>query len=755
MRQRLIVIGTGMSSLRLMETVVSEAPGAFEIHAFGEEPFLPYNRIKLSSYLQQEHEETALYPYTRTWYNENGITLHTGAPVTRIDPKQKLIFTENGDSCCYDKAVLATGASPVRLNIPGDEKENVHTFRTLADARRLKTTASRGGRAVVVGGGFLGLEAAYGMAKAGTAVDVVQRGATLLNPQLDETASLYLQRELETHGIRFHFNTSVQEVTGDSAADGVILENGGTLAADDVLFAAGIRPNTGLAEESGIHAGRGITVDDVMQTSAPDVYAVGECAEHRGKTYGLVPPVYDQARTAALHLAGKSPSPYRGSTSYSHLKIAGIDLFTAGSMAEPEGSHVLVQADSTRPLYQKVVMTRDMVQGAVLFGDTAVSDDIAARLRNQKPLSASEKKQLFSGEGKQETLIQCAPETTICKCNQVNKQTILRHIAATEDADTSTIQKDTRASTSCGGCAKDVKGLLQVFDRCRDQAAPAVFCSCTDLEEEEVQRRIFTGTWQRWDDVFASRDWHGNGCDACRPALRYYFAVTGQAELTQAPWITRGSGGSYAVTSLPLRGPDNAEGMQVWLELKHTLPGAELTFEPGSRLRLSGVPDEEVDTVCRRTGTPRFVQPSANLYPFLLETTQQQEIFMTLESHLFPLSLPGPFTIRSTEAFPAELSRQELAVVWKDGLWEMHAESAGGRMIIFAADADELEDMMKGIVQYYRETAFFNETFADWVVRLSPASIRETLLDVDMTVLADMLDAHINAAAAEETALQP
>ncbi|MFD2706630.1 FAD-dependent oxidoreductase [Salibacterium lacus] len=754
MRQKLMVIGTGMSSLRLMETVAAEAPGAYEIHAFGEEPFLPYNRIKLSSYLQQEHGEGTLYPHGTEWYEKNGIVLHAGKCVTAVEPQKQCLWTENGERWDFDKLVIASGASPARLNIPGDGRENVHVFRTLEDARRLKETAASKGRAVIVGGGFLGLEAAYGMAKAGTAVEVVQRADTLLNPQLDDTASRYLQRELEKYGISFHFNTSVREVTGESAADGVILENGTELSAEAVLFAAGIRPNTGIAETGGIETRRGIVVDDFMQTSAPGVYAVGECAEHRGRTYGLVPPVYEQARTAALHLCGSAPAPYQGSASYSHLKIAGIDLFTAGSIEETTDSHVLKQADSTRPLYQKVVMTRDMIQGAVLFGDTATADDISNRIRNQKPLSVSEKKYLFSGEGKTQKLVQCAAETTICKCNQVNKQTILRHIAVTDEASAATIQEDTRASTSCGGCANDVKGLLQVFDQCRNQAAPNVFCSCTEIEEEEVRHRIFSGTWQSAEDVYQSPEWNDSGCDTCRPALLYYFSLTGRAEWEKAPWIHAEKDGSYSVISLPLHTGEASEAMRRWMETEQEIPGSRLTFEAGSRLRLSGIPENDVTGVCQKTAVPRFVQPGAHLLPFTLEAAQQQMMLADLEEKLFPVSFPASFTIRSTSAFSEELPRYELALLWQDNRWEMHAEGDGGRMIIYAGQGPELEEMLKAVLQYYRETAFFRETFADWVLRLSPAVIRETLLDEDSTPLAGMLETHMNAAAPENTVLQ-
>ncbi|MFZ4453112.1 FAD-dependent oxidoreductase [Salibacterium aidingense] len=747
MTQRLIVIGTGMSSLRLMETIVAEAPGQFSIQAFGEEPFLPYNRVKLSSWLQAEHREAALYPHHSDWYADNDIHVHTNERIIQIDPPAKTVLTENGERYGYDYAVIAAGSSPVRLNIPGSGKKGVQTFRTLEDARRLKDIAFRRQKAVVVGGGFLGLEAAYGLAKAGTKVEVIQRADTLLPPQLDETASQYLQKELEKHGITFHFGQSIQEVTGGQEVQGAVLQDGTFLPADTVLFAAGILPNSQLAEESGLAVNRGILVDDYMKTSTDSVYAIGECAEHNGTTYGLVPPVYEHAHTAALHLSGKPSSPYNGSSSYSHLKIAGVDLFTGGRMEESEDTHVIVQADSTRPLYQKVVLRHDVIQGAVLFGDTSTADDITERLQNQKPLSMTEKIQLFSGEGKTEKLVHCTPETTICKCNQVNKRTILRHIAATEKASAATIQEDTRASTSCGGCAADVSSLLQVFDRCKDQASVNTFCSCTMWEEEQVKEKVFSGEWKRMEDVFRSAAWQNEGCDICIPALTYYFSLTGKIAWQKAPWVLEEADGRYTVTSLPIRGDDSGDILRQWMKLQENLPGSRLRFESDQRLSLSGITEEQMNEVCTAAGLPQHVFAGANLKPFTIETRRNRELFYRLERNLYTLSFPSTFTIRTTSVFPDGLSKYELGLVWNEDAWEMHAEGDTGRIILYAAQEQEVEDMVKTTIQHFRETAFFEEPFADWILRLSPVTIREILfLEDDRELLIQALEEHIEIA---------
>ncbi|RSL29849.1 NAD(P)/FAD-dependent oxidoreductase [Salibacterium salarium] len=732
MKKKLIIIGNGMSSLRLMETIVSESKDAFSIQAFGEEPEFPYNRVKLSSYLQQEAEEHSLFPYSSDWYESRNIQIHKQEQVTYINEVQKQIHTRDGFVYSYDYLVMATGSSPVQLDIPGIDKEGVHTFRTLHDAKNLITAAYERKKAVVVGGGFLGLEAAYGLAKAGSEVVVIQRGDTLLNPQLDNTASSYLQKELEAYGIAFYFGQSVQSVEGNEQVKSVVLQDGTVIDTYIVLFATGIHPNKELAQESGLDTNRGIIVDDYMKTSAEDVYAIGECIEHNGQSYGLVPPVYEQARVAALDLCGKEPAPYNGSFPYSHLKIAGIDLFTAGKIEEPTQMDTIVQADSSKPLYQKIIMQNDVIQGAILFGDTAAADDIVLRIQNQKPLSIAEKNHLFSGEGKEEKLVQCSPAATICKCNQVNKQEILLHIAKEEKASVQTIRDNTKASSSCGGCTGDVAGLLSVFEQCKHQAQSASFCTCTTLEEETVRERINTGWWKQLDEVFFSVDWSSDGCDICKPALTYYFSIVGQMGRIRPPWIQQESSDYYVVTSLPIRNDDITDAMRLWMNLQHTIPSTQLKMGADRRIQLSGVPENEVEKVCTDTSTPFLAFPHAQLIPFEFSMSEgNYDVLEQLEVELFPLSFPEEFSMNVTKEFPAVIPGNGLTLVWNEYTWEMHVAGSDGRVILYVFQENELEEVIKVTIEYYRETAHFGESFSEWMIRKTPVMIRETILSED------------------------
>ncbi|MDQ0299970.1 nitrite reductase (NADH) large subunit [Salibacterium salarium] len=747
MRKKLIIIGNGMSSLRFMETIVSQSNSSFSIQSFGEEPSYPYNRVRLSSYLQQEADQQSLFPHSSDWYEHRDIQVHTTEQVINIDKDKKQIHTSTGLVYSYDYLIIATGSSPVQLDIPGVNKKGVHTFRTLKDANDLITAANDRKRAVVIGGGFLGLEAAFGLAKAGSEVVVVQRGDTLLPPQLDNTASEYLQKELEAYGIKFYFEQSIQSVEGENQVESAILQDGTVIDTDVVLFATGIRPNKNIAMQSGIRTNRGIIVDDYMKTSAEDVYAIGECIEHNGQSYGLVPPVYEQARVAAMALCSQDPVPYKGSFPYSHLKIAGIDLFTAGNIEESVQMDTIVQADSSKPLYQKIVMQNDVIQGAILFGETAAADDIVLRMKNQKPLSIAEKNHLFSGEGKEEKLVRCSPASTICKCNQVNKQDILLHIAKAEEANVQTIRDATKASSSCGGCAGDVAGLLSVFEQCKHQAQTTKFCACTTLEEETVREKINSGWWKQLHDVFLSDEWNTKGCDICKPALTYYFSVVGKMGTIRPPWIQKHADNDFTITSLPIRSKDITGSMQSWMRLQQEIPGTHLKMGQDQRIQLTGVPENEINRVCNETFTPITAYPHAKIQPFHFSVTDgNYDVIERLEADLFPLSFPEEFSVQVTKDFPAVIPASGVTLVWNEGTWEMHVVGAEGRIILYVFQEEELEEVLKVTVAYYRETAHFGEPFSEWVTRQTPVKIRETILsDDDRDELLLRLDSQIES----------
>ncbi|WP_018923117.1 FAD-dependent oxidoreductase [Salsuginibacillus kocurii] len=730
MNQTLIVIGNGMSSLRFIEMVLSYESQGYAIRCFGEEPAFPYNRVMLSSYLQHEVEESSLFLHNKEWYETDTLTMHTNERVLEIDTAEKQIHT-TADSYVYDELVIATGSSPIKPPLPGMDKEGVHTFRTIADAKQIESLAEPRKEAVVIGAGFLGLEAAYGLRQSGMKVTVVQKGNKLLNQQLDKTASSYLQQKLEHAGISFMFDVGIESIEGGSQAEHVRLDDGQELVASLVVVAIGIRPNIELAKQSGLKTNNGIIVNDYMQTSAENVYAIGECIEHAGKTYGLVPPVYEQAEAAAHYLCGELSFPYAGSTTHSKLKIGGMDLFTAGEVEEGEGRDVIVQADSTKPLYKKVVLYDDVIQGAILFGDTSKADEVTERLQTQKPLSNEEKGQLFHAGTEEETFIDMPMEKEICLCNQVNKETILRHITSTENPTLSTIKTETKASTSCGGCTKDVSCLLDVSDRCEMPEKEAAFCGCTSLEEEEVRQRIAIGDWEALEQLLASSEWLEKGCATCLPALRYYFAVFSEAEKAgtiRAPWIKQESEEMLSISSFPLRTHSISKAMEPWIYMEASLPESELGLLEDRRIQLKGVPEEKVEEVCKSLKVPQSSQPEANLEPFGLETSFQQEVLAEVEAGLFMLAFPTTFTLQTHDLFPSSISPHSLTLVLVDDMWEVHVDDGSDRLILYVVSVKDLKDTVLALIQLYRETAYFNETFANWVKRYTPVNIRELLL---------------------------
>jgi nitrite reductase (NADH) large subunit len=367
-RERLLIVGGGMASLKLIEETVALCPGRYEIVLVGKEPRAPYNRVLLSGLLAGEAQEADIQLRPRDWYVANGIELVCGTPATELRPAERAVALASGARLSYDRLVLATGSSAIRLPIAGHRLPGVTTFRDLADVETLQA-AVPGGRAVVIGGGLLGIEAAYGLARRGLAVTLLHLMPRLMERQLDARAAALLRTAVETLGIDVVLEAQTAAIEGESGTERVVLKDGRAFPADLVVMAAGIRPETALAEGGGIAIGRGIKVDDKLETGCPSVYAIGECAEHRGQCCGLVEPAYEQARTLARHLAGL-PAAYQGSVTATSLKVSGVPLFSMGDF-EGEGAEAIVLEDETTASYRKLVIRDGRLAGAVLFGDTA------------------------------------------------------------------------------------------------------------------------------------------------------------------------------------------------------------------------------------------------------------------------------------------------------------------------------------------------------------------------------------------------
>jgi nitrite reductase (NADH) large subunit len=374
-RPSLVVIGNGMAAMRTVEELLKLAPQLYDITVFGAEPHGNYNRILLSPLLAGEKAFDDIVLHARDWYAAHGIALHAGDPVEHIDRRRRSVRARSGLEVHYDRLLIATGSTPFMLPIPGARREGVVAFRDLADVETMLAAARAHRRAVVVGGGLLGLEAANGLLRQGMEVTVLHAGGHLLNQQLDAPAAALLRRALEDKGLRFILHAATQELLGEGeggrvtalryAVDGVAHE----LAADLVVMAVGVRPNIALAKNAGLHCERAIVVDDTLQSYDPRVYAVGECVQHRQATFGLVAPIWEQARVCAAHLAGAGHRRYVQQASPTRLKVTGVDLYSVGDFVGGAGSDDLVLRDPHRGIYKRLVLQDGRLAGAVLYGD--------------------------------------------------------------------------------------------------------------------------------------------------------------------------------------------------------------------------------------------------------------------------------------------------------------------------------------------------------------------------------------------------
>lgn len=370
MSEPLVIIGNGMAAAKLCEELVTSSLGRYAVAVVGEEPRLAYNRVLLSSLLADEIESRELELRSARWWQDRGVTLIYDCPATAIDTAIRRIRLANGVTLPYGRLVLATGSRPIRLTVPGANLPGVLTFRDVADVAAIRQAAAGGKRAVVIGGGLLGLEAAHGLAKAGAAVTVVHLMDRLMERQLDARASTLLRREVESRGVTVLTQAETAQIDGKAGVEAVRLKDGRVIAADMVVVAVGVRPSVDLAQTAGLDVNRGIVVDDRLATSIAGIHAIGECAEHKGQCYGLVEPAYEQARALARRLAGED-CRYAGSVMSTNLKVSGVNLFSAGDFMGSPGSEEIVLSDPGLATYKKLVIADGRLTGVVLFGDTA------------------------------------------------------------------------------------------------------------------------------------------------------------------------------------------------------------------------------------------------------------------------------------------------------------------------------------------------------------------------------------------------
>jgi NADPH-dependent 2,4-dienoyl-CoA reductase/sulfur reductase-like enzyme/bacterioferritin-associated ferredoxin len=540
---KLVLVGNGMAGIRTLEELLKAAPELYDITVFGDEPHPNYNRIMLSPVLAGEQTVEQIVLNDRDWYARHGITLHTGKRVVKIDRRKRFVEADDGTRADYDRVLLATGSRPFILPVPGADLEGVIGFRDVADVDKMIDASKRYQHAVVIGGGLLGLEAANGLKARGMDVSVVHIGDWLLERQLDEPAARLLQQSLEAKGLNFLLKKQTAElVRGESGrVRAVRFKDGEEIPADLVVMAVGIRPNTDLAESAGLHCQRGLVVNDTMQTYDPRIYAVGECVSHRGIAYGLVAPLFEQAKVCANHLAEHGVARYQGSMTSTKLKVTGIDLFSAGDFMGGAGTESLVYSDAAAGTYKKLVLKGNKLVGACIYGDTLDGAWYFDLLREGTDISQQRKTILFgqshigdSGHGPAERVAALPDSAEICGCNGVCKGTIVAAIRDLKLFTLDEVRAHTKASASCGSCTGLVEAVLAHTVGGNYSAAPSKkpLCKCTDHSHDEIIATIRDQKLKSMRAVFDFMEWKTpDGCPTCRPALNYYLLARWPAEV--------------------------------------------------------------------------------------------------------------------------------------------------------------------------------------------------------------------------------
>ena len=766
-RERLVVVGNGMAGMRTVEELLKLDPTRFEITVFGAEPHVNYDRIMLSSVLAGEKQIDDIVINSRAWYDENNIVLHAGDPVIAIDPRARTVTAGSGLTVGYDRLLLATGSKPIVPPIPGLNLPGVCAFRDIADVDTMIEAAANHKRAVVIGGGLLGLEAAWGLKRRGMDVAVVHLMPTLMERQLDEAAGKLLQRDLTERGIAFFTNGQTEEVTGTDRATGVRLADGREAPADLVVVAIGIRPETTLARAAGLEVNRGIVVGDNLATSDPDIFAVGECAEHRGQIVGLVAPIWDMARVCAHHLAGGEALVYTAQATATRLKITGIDVYSAGQLAAGEDEDEIVLRDARRGVYRKLVIRDGKVVGTVLYGDVNDGSWYFDLIRRRTDVSDVADRMILGqsaaqgGGGPAEIDIASMPDDMqICGCNGVCKGTIVDTIKAKGLSTYDAVKAHTKASASCGTCAPLVRQLLAktLGVEVMGPEVPTV-CKCTDHTHEDVRAQIIKQKLKTQDAVRAAMVWKTtDGCAACRPALNYYLLCAWPGEyrddsrsrfVNERVHANIQKDGTYSVIPRLWGGTAKPAELAAIATVAGKYNVAEVKITGGQRLGLYGIRKQDLPAVWAELGEAGLV--SGHAYAKGLRTVKTcvglewcrfgTQDSTTLGKQLERLTwgnwTPHKFKM-AVSGCPrncAEASIKDFGVVCVESGFELLVGGNGGidlrgtdKLCHVATEADVLE-YCAAFMQLYREEARYLDRTAPWVARVGIAYVRGRIVD--------------------------
>jgi nitrite reductase (NADH) large subunit len=736
---------------------------------FGSEPHCNYNRILLSPVLAGEKTIDDIILNSHEWYEEHNIALHVGKEIVKIDRKRQQVIAADGTTADYDRLLLATGSNPFIIPVPGHDKEGVIGFRDIKDVDTMLATARQYKKAAVIGGGLLGLEAANGLMLNGMDVTVVHLGNTLMDMQMDSFSGEMLKQSLEQRGLNFRMSSSTVELTGNERVTGLKFKDGGELEADLVVMAAGIRPNIALAQKAGIHCERGIVVNDTLQTFDPRIYAVGECVQHRGTTYGLVAPLFEQAKVCANHLAGYGIGMYLGSVTSTKLKVTGIDLFSAGDFHGDETTEDVVMKDAARGIYKKVVLKDNKIKGAVMYGDTVDGAWYFQMLRDETDVSDIRDHLMFgqahlgdAGHGGENVASALPDDAEVCGCNGVCKKDIVSAITTKGLFTLEEVKSHTKAAASCGSCTGLVEQILaSTVGDYSDTPKKKPMCGCTDSTHDEVRIAIREQQLTTIPAVMEALEWRApDGCASCRPALNYYLLAAWPKQAKDDPqsrFINERAhaniqkDGTYSVVPRMWGGVTTPNELRAIADAAEKYNAKMVKVTGGQRIDLFGIKKDDLLDIWADLNKAGMV--SGHAYGKSLRTvktcvgsewcrfgTQDSTgLGIQIEQMTWGSWTPHKFKI-AVSGCPrncAEATIKDFGVVCVDSGYELHVGGNGGihvRATDLLARVKTEEEAMEycgAFMQIYREEAQYLERTAPWIERVGLSYVKQQVVEDD------------------------
>ena len=769
MKEKLVLIGNGMAGVRALEELLKLAPEQYDITVFGGEPYGNYNRILLSPVLSGEKTIDEIMLNDEQWYIDNGITLHKGKWVESIDRAKRIVLTSDGIEAEYDRLIIATCSNHFIIPIPGNELDGVIAFRDIADVDTMLAAAKKtGGKAVVIGGGLLGLEAANGLMKQGMDVTVVHLMDTLMERQMDKPAGALLKASLEEKGMKFLMEAQTEAVLGKTHVESVRFRDGLEIPADIVVMAVGIKPNIELAEKIGLHCERGIVVNDTMQTFDPRIYSVGECLQHRGQTYGLVAPLFEQAKVCANHLAHLGIARYEGSVTSTKLKVTGIDLFSAGDFVGDDTTEELVLQDPGRGMYKKVVLKDNRIQGAVMYGDTIDGTWYFELMRDKTDVSDFRDNLLFgqahlgdSGHGDDNRVAAMANTAEICGCNGVCKGDIVDAITRKNLFTLEDVRTHTKASSSCGSCTGLVEALLShtLGGDYSESPAKKPLCGCTEHNHDDIRAGIHDQELKSIPAVQEFFEWKTpNGCGKCRPALNYYLLCQWPGEYrddSQSRFINERAHANIQKDATYSVIPRMWGGITTPQELRAIADAAEkynvktVHVTGGQRIGLYGLQKEELPKIWGELNSAGLV--SGHAYGKALRTVKtcvgkewcrfgtqdSTQMGIDLEELSWGSWTPHKFKMAASGCPRncAEATIKDFGVVCVDSGYELHVGGNGGvkvratDLLCHVETPGQVLEYCAAYMQLYREEAHYLERTAPWIERVGLTYVKEKIVE--------------------------